>query len=87
MLKDADNSVLDGIRTQARMLKNGEYAICAGCTQTIADYDAYCWDAKAQLKGEDKPLKQNDHTKDAERYLLHSLYGKRILDYGELTKW
>ncbi len=87
MLKDADNTVLDGIRTQARMLKLGEYAVCAGCTQTIADYDAYVWDEKAQLKGEDKPLKNQDHTKDAERYFLHSIYGKRVIDYSELTKW
>jgi PBSX family phage terminase large subunit len=87
MLKDADNDVLNGIRTQARMLKLKEYAICQCCTQTIGDYDAYVWDDKAQLKGEDKPLKQNDHTKDAERYFLHSIYGKRAIDYSQLTKW
>lgn len=86
-VKDASNDVLDGIRTQSRMLKLGEYAICNECTQTIADYNAYVWDSKAQLRGEDKPLKQNDHTKDVERYVLYTLFGKRKIDYNILTAW
>ena len=32
------------------------------------------WDEKAQEKGEDKPVKQNDHALDALRYLLQTLY-------------
>jgi PBSX family phage terminase large subunit len=72
---DPDNSVADGIRTQSRMLKSGEYAICRGCTNTINEYFAYIWDAKAQARGIDAPLKQNDHTKDMERYVLHSGWG------------
>lgn len=77
---DADNRVLDGIRTQAKMLKNGEYKIVKNQENEIVirDYSAYLWDAKAQDKGEDKPLKQNDHTKDFERYYLQTLYGDPI---------
>lgn len=82
---DADNSVIDGIRTQARMLKSGEYAIHEDCKQNILDYDAYVWDDKAQLKGEDKPIKQHDHTKDRERYVLQTLYGQDTLDLEELV--
>jgi hypothetical protein len=85
-VKDADNSVLDGIRTQARMLVDGDYAIYKGCRRTIQDYSAYMWDIKAQKRGEDKPLKQDDHTKDPERYLLHTLFGSDRLDYNLLTK-
>lgn len=80
-ITDANNEVLDGIRTQARMLKSGEYAISAVCKQTIEDYGGYVWDEKAQLRGEDKPLKQNDHTKDAERYVLYTLFGGKTIDY------
>lgn len=77
-IHDADNSVIDGIRTQARMLKSGDYAICKeGCPQTIKDYSGYVWDKRAQLKGEDKPVKERDHTKDVERYILQTLYGKK----------
>lgn len=85
-VKDADNDVLNGIRTQARMLKLREYAVCECCKQTAADYEGYVWDSKAQLKGEDKPLKQNDHTKDTERYLLQTLFGKRVLDLNILAQ-
>lgn len=76
----AKNDVLDGIRTQARMLKNGEYRItnAPGNKQAIRDYGAYLWDTKAQARGEDKPLKQHDHTKDEERYFLQTLFGNRI---------
>jgi PBSX family phage terminase large subunit len=75
-VQDANNDVVDGIRTQARMLKAGEYAILKSCKQTIRDYGAYLWDKRAQERGEDKPLKQNDHTKDCERYFLHTTFGK-----------
>lgn len=75
---DADNTVIDGIRTQAKMLRNGEYKIVdtPGNKQCIRDYGAYLWDSKAQARGEDKPLKQHDHTKDEERYVLHSFFGQ-----------
>jgi PBSX family phage terminase large subunit len=76
---DANNDVLDGIRTQARMLKSGEYKILRSCKQTIRDYGAYLWDTRAQERGEDKPLKTNDHTKDMERYALHTHLVKRTL--------
>lgn len=85
-ITDADNSVLDGIRTQARMLKNREYLIRARCKETIKEYLGYVWDKRVQeKKGEDKPLKQHDHTKDAERYVLQTLFGKRRIDYHSFT--
>jgi len=80
-LTDAENDVVDGIRTQARMLKSGDYVISEACKQTIEDYDGYVWDDKAQLRGEDKPIKQNDHTKDVERYVLYTLFGKSTINY------
>lgn len=86
MIKDADNAVLDGIRTQARMLKNREYMICDCCRNVKTEYLGYVWDQKAQeRRGEDKPLKQHDHTKDAERYVLQTLYGKKRIDYHKFT--
>jgi len=74
-VKDADNEVVDGIRTQASMLQQGRYFVMRNCTETIREYSGYVWDAKAQERGEDKPLKQNDHTKDEERYFLHTVFG------------
>ena len=75
-VRDADNSVLDGIRTQASLLTAGRYHVSAECGETIKEYSGYVWDTKAQEKGEDKPLKQSDHTKDTERYFLHTILGR-----------
>lgn len=85
-ITDANNDVLNGIRTQARMLKSGDYVICEGCDHTIGEYDGYVWDEKAQAKGEDKPVKQNDHCKDFERYFLHTTFGEDVVDYEKLTQ-
>lgn len=79
--KPAVNDVLPGIRTQHRMLVSGEYRVGAGCRQTIDDYGSYVWDKNAAKRGEDAPLKANDHTKDRERYLLHTLFGNEKIDY------
>jgi PBSX family phage terminase large subunit len=85
---DADNEVLTGIRTQSRLLGSGEYKICSCCNHTIEDYGAYLWDKNAAKKGEDKPLKQNDHSKDPERYILNTLEGPEssLVYYKMLTK-
>lgn len=86
-INDADNDVLNGIRTQAVMLKSGLYAVSENCPQTIKDYSAYMWDERAQLRGEDKPVKQHDHTKDAERYPLHTLFESLVNDYAKFVMW
>jgi PBSX family phage terminase large subunit len=85
---DANNDVLDGIRTQAKMLQNGEYMIIRHKSNQpcIDEYYGYVWDDKATKRGEDKPLKTSDHTKDEERYVLHSEFGEEHLDYSILTR-
>jgi PBSX family phage terminase large subunit len=85
-LRDANNEVLPGIRTQARMLKSGEYAIHERCKHTREEYGAYVWDEKAQIRGEDKPKKEHDHSKDSERYPLHTMYGEGHIDYSTFSK-
>lgn len=79
-----DNSVLDGIRNQARLLKRGDYAVGMECEETRAEYASYIWDPKAQARGEDAPQKENDHTKDEERYVLMEEFGKETLNWGAL---
>lgn len=65
---EADNSVLDGIRTVANKLTAQNLFVHCSCKDTIREFGAYLWDSKAQLRGEDKPLKTNDHAMDALRY-------------------
>jgi len=70
-----NNDVINGIRTQARMLSTNRYKILSNCPETIREYSQYVWDAKSQINGIDKPVKAFDHTKDEERYLLHTMFG------------
>lgn len=85
---DANNDVLDGIRTQAKMLQNGDYMIVRHKSNQpcIDEYYGYVWDDNATKRGEDKPLKTSDHTKDDERYMLHTEFGEEHLDYSLLTR-
>jgi PBSX family phage terminase large subunit len=71
-VKKANNEVLTGIRCVSTLLSNNRYFIHESCKNLIKEKASYVWDTKAQQKGEDKPLKQNDHASDAERYGLQS---------------
>ncbi|QOR55785.1 MAG: terminase [Catenulispora phage 69_17] len=68
----ADNDVLDGIRTTANVLGNDKLRISTSCRALIDEMSGYSWDPKAQLLGEDRPLKIADHGPDALRYALHT---------------
>ena len=78
-LMDADNSVLDGIRSVATGLSSGRFMIHESCTHLIEEFPGYCWDSKAQDKGEDKPIKQADHALDALRYGYMRAIQQRII--------
>ena len=71
----ANNDVLNGIRTQASMLQNGEFYLSDHPSNkpVIDEFGAYLWDTKAQARGEDKPIKAHDHSLDAIRYALHTM--------------
>lgn len=75
-VRDADNSVLDGIRAVATGFSSGSLLIARRCKKTIESVSVYAWDSKAQAKGEDKPLKENDHHADALRYAVRRVMGR-----------
>lgn len=67
----ADNGVLDGIRVVSSLLawsSRPKLLIHRSCKHLIDELSSYSWDEKAQVKGEDKPIKINDHGCDALRY-------------------
>lgn len=69
----ADNEVLAGIRATASMIAEGKYHINLDrCSATVKEFYSYVWDEKA--KGEDKPVKENDHAMDALRYFTQTIY-------------
>ncbi|MFJ3537044.1 PBSX family phage terminase large subunit [Streptomyces sp. NPDC090109] len=68
----ADNAVKDGIRSVSMALGKNLLSIHRSCAGLLTELPAYAWDEKAAAKGEDAPLKVDDHSVDALRYALHS---------------
>lgn len=76
----ADNDVKDGIRSVGVALGSGLVSVHRSCAGLVRELPGYAWDDKATEKGEDKPMKINDHSVDALRYALHtSAYDWRSL--------
>ncbi|HEX9062760.1 MAG TPA: PBSX family phage terminase large subunit [Clostridia bacterium] len=71
-IQDAENEVLDGIRNVGTLLTAKRLFIHRRCENLRKEFSSYIWDEKAQLKGEDKPIKQNDHALDALRYVVRT---------------
>lgn len=57
----ANNDVTQGLQILASEMQKGNVFICSECTNTIREIEGYVWDPKAADKGEDIPLKKNDH--------------------------
>jgi hypothetical protein len=65
----ADNTVLDGIRTVGSLIAAGRLFIHESARGLIEEIPGYSWDdEKAEKKGEDAPIKVDDHSCDALRY-------------------
>ena len=72
-VRGADNAVFDGIRDTASFLASGKVKIHASCVNLIDELQTYLWDPAAVEKGEDKPIKLDDHANDSFRYLSREL--------------
>ena len=57
------------------LFNNNKFYIHSSCKNSITQAQTYCWDVKAQQRGEDKPLKKDDHCPDMWR---GGLFGPRI---------
>ena len=80
-VQEADNEVLDGIRKTGALLARREIRIHERCAGLIDELGTYLWDEKAALRGEEKPVKQNDHSVDALRYFVKYLPDWRFEKY------
>ena len=68
----ASNDVAEGIRCVSSALTDGRLLVRPCCTDTIREFSSYIWDDSAAERGEDRPLKQNDHAMDMIRYALYT---------------
>lgn len=72
-VRRADNQVLSGIRTTARLLKERKIVICKECGDAIREFSLYRWEEQG---GEDRVRKENDHAMDEIRYFAATVVGK-----------
>ena len=72
---DANNSVLDGIRLTATLLRTGRLKFHESCENTFREFGLYSWDEKAS---EEKPIKESDHEMDQVRYLCATVMRREI---------
>jgi len=71
---DANNDVLLGIKICSKFIGGKNIVIQKGCTTLREHIQSYAWDPKAADRGEDKPIKKNDHILDALRYAVCSAF-------------
>lgn len=71
---DANNDVLPGIKTVGKFIAGKNIVIHKGCTTLREHIQSYAWDPKAADRGEDKPIKKNDHILDALRYAIFTAF-------------
>ena len=61
-VKEANNEVIPGINNVSNWLKQDRIHIVKKmCPNLVKEFASYVWDEKAQKRGEDKPIKTNDH--------------------------
>ena len=71
---DANNDVLFGIKLMSQYIGGRNLLIRKTCKNLIEQIQGYAWDSKAADRGEDKPIKKNDHAVDSCRYLIASRF-------------
>lgn len=69
---DADNDVVNGINFMTSEMQKGNLFVCDECTNLIREIESYVWDPKASERGEDEPLKKDDHSIDSVRYAVYT---------------
>jgi len=74
-VRKAKNSVLDGIRVTASMLKKGYILINKSCKNSILEFGQYSWDDDSN---EDKPVKDHDHAMDEIRYFCNTVMRRKL---------
>lgn len=68
----AHNAKDGGIQTLNALLAVGGILVSEDCKELIDHIPGYIWDPKAQKRGVDEPIKENDDEVDAWRYVVYS---------------
>lgn len=80
---EGDNDVLEGIANVGTSLNDGKIVYNDCCVETFREFSSYVWDEKAADRGEDIPVKKNDHHLDGDRYFVNTiLFGRKAGTWG-----
>ena len=82
-MKKAENEVFQGLLFIGNLISNHQLVFHRSCQNTIKELEMYVWDAKKALRGDEEPVKQNDHAMDALRYALYTPFGKKMKIDGD----
>ena len=83
MVIDGKNDVLPGIRRVSSLFALNRIKIHESCRGLIEELEMYVWDEKAAERGEERPLKTNDHAPDALRYFCMTALSVYDLHFEE----
>lgn len=78
---DAKNDVLSGIQVMGKFIHGKNLIVHKSCKNLIEQIQSYQWDTKAADRGEDRPVKHNDHACDSCRYLCLSTFPQGIFSH------
>ena len=70
VVRSANNSVIDGVRTTGTLLSQGRLLFSDTCKDSIREFSLYRWDEE---KPEDTVIKENDHAMDDIRYFCYTI--------------
>lgn len=73
-LVKADNSVAKGISRVQKLYSFNFLELDPSQEHLIEENSLYTWDEKSIERGEEKPIKENDHCQDAKRYYIMAIW-------------
>lgn len=68
----ASNEVKPGINTVSSLIATDRLRVHRSCQGWIDEAPGYAWDEKSSGKGQDTPIKADDHSLDAGRYAIYT---------------
>lgn len=77
---DANNDVLLGIKITGKFISGKNIVIHKSCAMLREQIQSYAWCPRSADRGEDKPIKKNDHSCDALRYAVTSAFPQGEID-------
>lgn len=73
-IRDADNTVALGIQRVQKLLSFRRLFLCPEQRELQAEMYLYAYDEDSIEKGQEKPIKENDHCEDATRYAVMGMW-------------